>query len=473
MLKRLIFIPFLVLVIGALWLVATNKPPEKMGGATASDLEQKYNSSPEIKATYALDSASLVNRKVLNPNLDKYKNEPKDEIEVRVGNKPTGQFGADETFEPTLEIRRWNEVGFKISPNLSAVALKDRTLMFEKEKIKYDTPKISFELYPYTEGEGGMKMVWYLNKKPASNIVSFKIETSGLDFFLQPPLTEEYQNGYSEEFQREIVVTETQVKDLEGNILVERPENIVGSYAVYHSTKGGLNDINGKDYKVGKFGHIFRPRLCDSNNWCVWGNLNIDAVNGIYLVEIPQDFLNKAVYPIKSNDTIGYNDTAGTVSNLAGDTIRVSSTWAGANGTVTKITALCDDAGSGSAHNARGVIYKNSDDSRVTFGAATQIPHVVDPTVQDFDVTDIAIAAGTNYDIGVWLQTGNADNFYYDTGTHSLRRDSTAYHATNDPPATFTQASVITSRDYIIYAPYTPSEEAPKKSTPPAILWFE
>jgi len=31
-----------------------------------------------------------------------------------------------------------------------------------------------------------------------------------------------------------------------------------------------------------------------------------DIENGIYSVEIPQEFLDKAVYPIKSNDDFGY-----------------------------------------------------------------------------------------------------------------------------------------------------------------------
>jgi len=242
-------------------------------------LEEKYDKAAEIKAKYNLEGASLKRSIVKNAELDKYKNEPKDEISVRIGNKTaSGVLGALEAdFEPTIEFKRWNEVSFKLIPDLSAVAPKDRTLTFDKDKIKYDTPKMSFEMYDYAEGEGGYKFVWFLNEKPASNKVSFAFESSGLDFFYQPPLTQ---------------------KEIDKGAF--RPENVVGSYAVYHQTKGGMNDINGKEYKAGKAFHIFRPRICDVNNNCVWGDLFIDADAGIYRITIPQSFLDTCKYPVRS-----------------------------------------------------------------------------------------------------------------------------------------------------------------------------
>ena len=253
-------------------------------------ISEKYEQS-QIKNSYSLNEAVLTKIDIKNQELDSYKGEPKDEIKITIGdNTPVvekGLFGAtgDEVkeFTPKISLKRWNEVEFSLTPKgLENVATKDKDLIFEGDKIKFKTPKMDFEMFETTEGEGGYKYIWYLNEKPASNKVEFQIESSGLDFFYQPPLTQEYQNGYSEEFQKEIIVSETQVKDLEGNVLVERPENVVGSYAVYHSTKGGMNDSAGKEYKVGKAFHIYRPHIIDATGAETWGNLHIE--NGIYNV---------------------------------------------------------------------------------------------------------------------------------------------------------------------------------------------
>jgi hypothetical protein len=288
--KKIIFIILLVFLSGC-------SQKENVLGADLNAVSAKYNAS-EIKDKYQLDGVALERKEIKNAELDKYKGEPKDEVEVILGDKQIdGMLGADAEFEPNIELKRWNEVSFKIKPKgIDKVGSKDKNLSFEKDKIKFSTPKMNFEMYNI---EDGYKYIWFLNEKPKSNIVEFDIETAGLDFFYQPPLTQEYKNGYSEEFKKEITVTETQVKDLDGNVLAEKPENVVGSYAVYHSTKGGMNDINGKDYKVGKAFHLFRPRLCDTNNNCIWGDLFIDISRGIYQITIDLDFLNTAKYPIK------------------------------------------------------------------------------------------------------------------------------------------------------------------------------
>jgi len=54
----------------------------------------------------------------------------------------------------------------------------------------------------------------------------------------------------------------------------------------------GTNWVGGKEYKAGKFGHIYRPHLYDSNGLEAWGDLHIE--NGIYSVEIPQEFFRQS-----------------------------------------------------------------------------------------------------------------------------------------------------------------------------------
>src|SRR5205085_2722515 len=101
------------------------------------------------------------------------------------------------------------------------------------------------------------------------------LNTKGLDFIYQPELTSE--------------------EEKEGCV---RPDNVVGSYAIFTSEEK-INRVGGKEYKSGKVGHIYRPRIEDANGEKVWGELNIDTKNGVLSVEIPQVFLDKASYPVR------------------------------------------------------------------------------------------------------------------------------------------------------------------------------
>lgn len=417
--------------------------------ASLQEFTQKYEQSIEIKAKYQQDGNSLIKTDIKNAELDKYKGEPKDEIKITLGDKDKTEF------VPNIELKRWNEVSFKIKPNLDGIATKDKELSFEGEKVKFNTPKISFEMYDYTEGEGGYKFIWYLNEKPATNKVEFQIESSGLDFFYQPPLTQEYQNGYSEQFQKEIVVSETQVKDLDGNVLVNRPENIVGSYVVYHSTKGGMNDINGKEYKVGKVFHIYRPHIIDAEGKETWGILHIE--NGIYSVEIPQEFLDKAVYPIKSNDNWGYEGAGGSADYVGNPDINGSLFTSPVNmGTITSISVSADGSGDDGL-SFKGVIVLHSTLNIVSNGvsSAHSLPASKTWTATTYS-TAPTVSASTHY-LLMYINSAPFSGycaFYYDTGdTNQGHYDSSNNYTTPQNLGTATHST----KKYGIYATYTAS----------------
>lgn len=243
---------------------------------TADKVLEKYNSATEIKAKYTLEGVTL---KTIP------KNDPRDRIEVTIGdNTPkviAGLFGASTSteFTPDLKISRWDEVSLKLHPkDLDKVATADKTLEFVGDKIKFGTPDKDYILYELPVSvdnpEGGFEYEIILKSKPATNVIEFAIETKGLDFFYQPELT-----------QQEIA---------EGAF---RPENVVGSYAVFHSGNP-INFVGGKEYKTGKFGHIFRPVATDANGGWIWIDLFIDAKVGIMTYTINQEWLNKAVFPV-------------------------------------------------------------------------------------------------------------------------------------------------------------------------------
>src|SRR3989304_6012974 len=218
------------------------------------------------------------------------KDNPKDRIGVEIGD------ALQPDFKPQFKIMRWdNEVNF----SLRAEEKVGATVETEGEKIKYITPEYEVHQYdkPDAGEDGGFEFEWVLKQKPSTNVLTATIQTKGLNFFFQPPLTqEEIDEGAS------------------------RPENVEGSYAVYHATKGGMNRSDGMEYKVGKAFHIFRPKITDANGNETWGELNIDEQNGLLTVTIDQTWLDNAVYPVIVDPTFGYTSIgASSTQNLEDD----------------------------------------------------------------------------------------------------------------------------------------------------------
>jgi len=468
--KRFLIISGIVLAISVVgFLILQPEPPfgRETNETTLTNLQTKYDQAPEIKNKYQLDRGALVKTNIKNAELTR-NGEVKDKIEVVIGNRidPELMGATDVSFEPTIELTRWDEVSFKIIPDLSDVDLKDRQVSFDKEKILFETPKINYEMYEYDEG---YKYIWYLKEKPLSNKVEFSINTKGLDFWYQPPLTQEYQNGYSEEFRKEIVVTETQVKDLDGNVLVDRPENVVGSYAVYHKTKGGMNDINGMEYKAGKAFHIYRPKIIDATGKETWGILNIDVEQGLYTVEIPQEFLDKAVYPIRSNDDFGYTTEGEGYERVNG--IIFGSVFTGGVGTVDSITAFMYlYFWDGSLHKLKYALYKHSDSTKVCESEEYNTSIAENVNVEKtLNVSGSPSITAIDYVIVAWGYSYEADrhaNIRYDSGgTDQGHQQSLAY---GDWPSTASFAH--NDNKYSIYATYTPSAPPAADEDPPIII---
>ena len=246
---------------------------------SATAIQGKYDQATEINSNYRLDKTALIK-------------DARDEnsIKIKVGDEKA------DNFVPEFTISRWDdEVSFKIKPRLGLVAENDKTLSLDGDKIKFETPKIDYHFYDLgvtaSHAEGAYEFEVILKEKPDSNVITFDIETQGLDFFYQPALTQ---------------------KEVDDGVF--RPENVIGSYAVYHSTKAN-HAIGQKNYKAGKAFHIYRPQLEDANGWKVWGELNIDVQAEIQTVRMPEDFWNNAVYPIRhaTGATFGYTELGGSL----------------------------------------------------------------------------------------------------------------------------------------------------------------
>lgn len=436
--KKYIFLLLIILLSGC------QSPKLGVSDITVEKVSQKFNESTKLKAKYTLDGTNL--KRVAKDN-------PKDKIEVTIGKSNELLGGVDE-FTPDIKLSRWEEVSFSLQTDklLKDVSLNDKKISFEDEKIIFDTPKISFEMFETQETpEGGYKYIWYLNEKPKTNIVSFKIESQGLDFFYQPPLDEEYPESDN------CSPTECDT-DGDGELDTFRPENIVGSYAVFHSSKGGMNDINGKDYKTGKAFHIYRPHLFDAGGKEAWGILHIG--NGIYSVEIPQEFLDKAVYPVKSNDTFGYTDVFATATFYSAGKIEGAFATSTDTGTVSSISYYMDGFAPGYTNNHRAILYAVSDGSRN--GYTDQAVSATNDAWNTVNLMSGGSISATSYWIAIWTGTSMQGR---SESVASGSIDVSESYSSSVPPASIGSTPTTQNVRYSIYATYTATEAGTSTSS--------
>lgn len=356
---------------------------------------------------------------------------PKDKIDVEIGDSKQPDF------KPQVKVQRWdNEVN--LSFRLKDDGVEEEIVETKSEEIVWKKGKREAHFYDLPESEtlpeGGYEFEVILLEKPATNVVEFSLNTKGLDFFYQPALTpEEIAEGAS------------------------RPENVVGSYAVYASDQK-RNYVGGKEYKCGKVGHIYRPQIEDANGVKVWGELNVDTVNGILSVTIPQDFLDNAVYPVRhaAGLTFGYTSVGANQANstLSEDALLTIYPIA-ESGDVSKLTYYTKSF-SGTI-NTKGLIY-DDDGASAYPGTLMGTSDVFAPDTtfgwDDFTFSSsVALTAG-NWWIGIAASASSVYNAW-DTGSTNQTMALTSSSAYTTPPNPFTAGASGLNRKVSIYATYT------------------
>lgn len=332
-----------------------------------------------------------------------------------------------------MTLKGWNdEYAITITPQIPTTSFgaidkpfnvpADRKLL--SKKMEYRTGDVTAFIEP-KEGTGNeFDIDFTLHSRPDTNVFTYKIEgAEDFDWFYQGELTaEEIAEGAS------------------------RPENVVGSYAVYHKTKAN-HRVGSTNYATGKAFHIYRPKAIDANGAEVWAQLSYSE--GVLSVAVPDKWLQNAAYPVRVDPTIGNTTIGGTSGLFGGDSIRIDASYtASENGTLSSISWHDSSA---STNFAKGVVY--STDSLVDYtNATTSVSGWMTLNV----ILGASLAASTNYSIGVWFD-GDFANFSYDAGTKTTRRDNTVYNAGSAPPSTFSQVSTIASRATSFYATYTAS----------------
>jgi len=354
-------------------------------------------------------------KKIEQINKTTYKTTPNDNeferFEIEIGDSKQPDF------KPQVKLMKWtNECNFSVR------AIDDEVGNFKqvKDKEKIKLVKNKREYHFYEDGEN-FEFEVILKEKPKTNVVKMSIQTKGLKFYYQPELTEEEKKTCT------------------------RPENVVGSYAVYHESKQGDYHLMGKkNYRAGKAFHIYRPKIVDkTGNW-TWGELNINEKKGILTVEIPQEFLDNAVYPVIVDPTFGYTSK--------GSTFRTSDDIDGGdhplpeNGIISSISVWLYRS---SATKCKCAIYNTDYQKQGVSEEKEQIYNPASETTFNFSPT-INLNSGT-YWLVKWSDKDTT--LYMDTGSRSE-----LYHIYPDYdgyPDSFTPDYIY--NDYItsIYATYT------------------
>lgn len=218
-------------------------------------------------------------------------------------------------------------------------------------------------------------------------------------------------------------------------------------------------DAWGKAYGTGKFGHIKRIKLIDANGLEDWGKLNIsDPIETLpdgteirsYSVKLPDDFYKNAVYPIKSNDTFGY-DTAGGSNSISAANTATGSVFTSPNN-VSQVDSMSIYVYVFGSDDFKLMMWLHSDE--------TLVANSITPTINNnlgtawhtsTYVSKPTISASTAYILGALDPTSTS--YYWDAG------DANQGHMDPNSFTTPTNLSTPThnTNKYSIYATYTPS----------------
>lgn len=348
-----------------------------------------------------------------------------------------------------LTFAKWgdNDAKLSIISSLKTVLKNDPTTGgYKQSGTEYDV-KI-YELSP-ADGmnNGGIEYEIVLPSKPSTNSFSFGISKNELEFYYQPELTqEEIDEGLS------------------------RPENVVGSYAVYHSSK------RDNQYKVGKAFHIYRPKAFDKNGVEQWCEFNKDLNDTLVLtITCPQSFLDNAVYPVIIDPTIG--DTDGGASCDAGIDHIGSEFILSVSADFTSVHANVTEESAG-ARTLKGAIWDDSagnrPEDRLLIGGQVTIPAWGGTDCSNVAYVQSNLSAVTVTPQVIWIGFGIDDSGASNEGQATF--DATASDScenigvTSGPQNPFGTCTHRVGRTYSVYATYTAA--APAGAIPDQAIIF-
>lgn len=314
--------------------------------------------------------------------------------DVRIG-------GDGLNFTPEILMEKWGECWFKLTAT-DNVSLQKESVVGNKVSIRLGNNTHRY----YVTGDGKLEYEIIFANKPPSNKVVLNCQWSeGLKFCKQLPLEDEWAR-------QPMDMTLPEYLDMHN-----RPDNVINSYAVYYEKKGN-------QYKTGKFCHIYRPFIigadpkADPN--AVWGDLDFDEVARTLTIIIPQDFLDKAVYPVIVDPLLGYDTLGGSSVGSLGFTIGEADTTDGTGGTVIKAfinVRTVDGADPGVKVGIYDCAQGDGDpQGEAVLFTSAQFDVIIQPDDNEQAVAGPVLAATTKYFVCYTPENGSTD-IAYDTLT--------------------------------------------------------
>lgn len=165
-------------------------------------------------------------------------------------------------FYPQLKSMFYNNecnVSMRLDIDVTGGVLNEKT-----NELEWGKGDIIARMYRINDG---MQFEIQFNSKPSTNTVQFTLQDKAVVYYYQDVLEDWQQKaGW------------------------HRPDDVVGSYAVYH-----LSKKDGK-YQTGKLYHIYAPYITDANNKTEKCVLLIK--DSVMTYTMSQTFLDNAQYPI-------------------------------------------------------------------------------------------------------------------------------------------------------------------------------
>jgi hypothetical protein len=278
----------------------------------------------------------------------------------------------------------------------------------------------------YIDDSGRLKWDKLFYSCPENMRVRFKVRKSaGVQFYYQGELTpEEIADG------------------------CERPDDIIGSYAVY------CDKVN-NNYKTGKLCHIPRPFVIDAagnREWCVMLYTEINDTSGWLDITLPAEFMRSADYSVgavRLDPTIGYSSIGET-----------DYTWSGSQNVLLRYGSAAESSGTSdniyiylkaTYNQAIQLGYYNSSLSLVASGSITS--GWSNDAWNGVDVSGNTITSGQDYYVAWHMSNG--------TGTGALKYDRVTdscyyYSSPSSLPSTWTSTTLWFGK-FSFYLEYTES----------------
>lgn len=218
------------------------------------------------------------------------------ELSVTASSKVVIGDENSQSFKPHALFSKWGGESFV---SLGIQTSKNITPVVENEKVTWlDTDRAAnFYALPSSESlhEGGLEVELVLYAVPASPEIPFAIDSS-------PELVWHYQ-------------AETLSKQ-EQSFGAVRPENVKGSFAIYH------NSNKHNQYQTGKVAHLYRPTATDAKGSWIWGKWTLGV--GVVTAAFDEQWLRDAVYPVVIGPTLGFSSIGANAGGFSTDQFEVS-----------------------------------------------------------------------------------------------------------------------------------------------------